>query len=208
MSSTSEESFSSSNLDIEIDTNKPKLVDISIFFSQYPYISTPPKFLENISQSYVLRSDDLILGTVMILNYDGIRGCIEKRFKKTLNSLVEKVSGSVGFFFCPRITNVPLHYVYNLYSKVDLTFDYYIIVSRLFKLNKNEENEVFASFKEFSPEDLKFFPVFNEEIFFLNSNIKQNTEVKGSQARIYILTKAEFQSFLSNFAKELRESDH
>ena len=128
MSSESEESFSSSSLDVEIENVKPNLSNISIFFSQYSYMSSPIKFLEAVSQNYVLSSADLILAVAMIADYNSIKGCIDKRFKKTLNLLTESASGTIGFFFCPRITNVPLNYCQTR-THYELNYIYYIVLA-------------------------------------------------------------------------------
>lgn len=204
-SSETEESFSSDNLEIEVTNEIPSINDIASFFAQYPYISSPVPFLEKITQSRVLSSGNMVLAVALLSNYSEIKGFIEKRFKKTLNSLIENVTGEVAFFFCPRIINVPLQNIYELYSKVKLTHDYYIVVSRLYKVDKDEVDEVNSAFTEYSQNDLRYFPCFNEEIFLLDSEIKQNTEVKGSQSRIYVLSKKEFELFLSHFANELKE---
>lgn len=205
MSTESEESFSSDGLDTSINKASLTVSEITSFFSQYSYITSPVEFLEKIDQSYTLSSGDLILAVAAFANYANIKGFVEKRFKKTLNSLIEGVTGDVALFFCPRIVNVPLQLIYELYSKLDLAHDYYIVVSRLYKVEKEEIDEIFNTFKEYTQNDLRYFPCFNEEIFLLESSKRQNTEIKGCQCRIQLLSKAEFQTFLIHFANELKE---
>lgn len=204
----SEGSCSSESLDAEIQDYKPKASDLSILLPQAPYISDPVLFLDKLYCCKVLTSGDLILAVCGIAKYNDIRGCLTKNCKKSLNSLIEKAESpeNVDFFFAPRISNIPPQEIYRLYASIsDIAFERCIVISRLYTLEKDEVEEVSETFPEFSKIDIRQFPHNAEEVLFLHAQHRQNTEICGNSARIYLPSRSEFLEFLGRFEKEVQK---
>lgn len=219
----------SSSFDIQIKDYKPDVSEISLLLSNTSYISDIIKFLDSLVFCKAIFSDDLILAVFGMARYCDIRGCLTKNMKKTINSLLENnIDDETMFLFSPRINNIPLNYVFDLYNSsiteifqkqdkdglisqednsttAKLSFKNCIVISKLQNLSKNELNEVSTLFPEFSKEDLMKFPVNNEQIFFLKSKKKRNTEIDGSPARIFLMDKDDFNVFINSFRNEIGE---
>lgn len=204
--STDTENTSSSSLELELEAHIPTVSEISILLTQTSFISDPISFLEKMNSCKVLKSDSTILAVFGVVEYNLIRGCLSKNFKKSVNSLIEKseVKENIGFILSPRFNNIPLDQIYKLYSSLEFTFDYFIIVSELYTVEKNEILNILSSFPEFNKDDLRNFPKLVEQVFLLHSKFKQNTEILGQPARIVLISKSEFSEFLNRFSLEIK----
>lgn len=212
-SSDSESEMSSDCLDVQVKKYTPKYSEISLLLAQVPYITNPGVFLEKLQSPHVLSSGDLVLGVSGFAKYDDVRGMLNKRTKKIVNSMIDfasvESSEDVAIFFCPRIINIPLKEVHGMYRKVydeaRTTFKHFILASRLYALGKKEHQESIKIFGEFAREDLKNFPYCSEEVFLLLCGNRHNTDIDGVAFRIFLANRHEFENFLSSFQKEIGE---
>lgn len=227
-------STENSSFDIQIKDYKPDVSELSVLLSTTSYVSDIIKFLECTFFCKAIFSDDLVLGLFAMAKYSDIRGCLTKNLKKTINSFLEnQIDDETVFLFSPRINNLPLNCVFDLYNsslseifkkqdetktlskgslengqnenKNAFSFKNCVVISKLQNLSRDELAEVSTLFPEFSKEDLMKFPVNNEQIFFLKSKKKRNTEVDGTPARIYLMDREDFDVFINSFRKEICE---
>jgi len=208
MHSESDESFSSDSLDIETRDQIPTVSEISILLTQVPYVSSKCEFLEKLSQCKVIASDDLILGVCGLAKYTDIRGFLSKNFKKAVNTLLEKAGApeSVDFMLTARVGNIPMSLVLQMYSGMEeKVADYVLIVSRLYPVERELVESVSKEFSEFAPQDMRQFPYSAEQVFLLHAKLRQNTEVDGTPARLFLVTKSEFKAFVERFAEDMTD---
>jgi len=201
----------SENIEIELKQNMPSIFEIATLTNQIPYITDHIEFLEKLQNSFTLCSGDLTLGCCGFVSYTEVKGCIAKKTKKIINSMLSCVESdsSVALFFCPRFVNVPLNEVLEMYKKSynsGCNFQYFIAISRVYTLNKEELEESTKIFTEFSNDDLKNFPYRSEEVFLLKSKLKQNTEIEGTLFKVIVADRQEFEYFLDSFEKELENN--
>lgn len=207
-SSSTEDSTQETDIEIELKQNTPSIFEIATLTNQVPYIIDHIEFLEKLQNSFTLCSGDLTLGCCGFVSYTEVKGCIAKKTKKIINSMLNNVENdsSVALFFCPRFVNVPLNEVLKMYKQSynsGCNFQYFVAISRVYKLNKEELEESTKVFTEFSNDDLKNFPYRSEEVFLLKSKLKQNTEIEGSLFKVIVADRQEFEYFLNSFEKEL-----
>lgn len=205
---------SSESIDVEVKNGVPTLNEILMLTNQSPYITDHDEFLSKMenyaSRSYVMASDDLIIACAALVKYNDVRGCLAKKTKKVINSMVESLkienTDKIAIFFCPRFVNIPVSNVFDLYNHAlkDLgEFSHILFISRLYVLNKEEHQESIATFKEFSKDDLRMFPYRSEEIFLLSCPNRHNTEIDGLNYRIILANCDEVKRFLEAFSSEL-----
>lgn len=207
MSSESCESFSSESVNLEIRDYIPNASEVAIFLSNLPYVTDMIEFLSKLRYCKIASSDDMVLGMCGIAKYTEIRAFLTKNFKKTVNNILEKAGGlaDADFLISARISNIPLASVLEMYSAIENEISKHVIIpSRLYPVEKAFVNDVVNEFPEFPPIEMRQFPYNSEEVFLLNTKLKQNTEVDGSPLRVFLVSKDEFKKFVREFANDVQ----
>lgn len=173
-----------------------------------PYVSDKDGFLGQLHHCKTISSDDLVLGMCGLAKYTDIRRFLTKNFKKTVNALVEKAGApaSVDFLLSARVTNIPMPLVLQMYADTkEYTADYVLIVSRLYPVERDLVEDVSREFPEFALDDMRQFPYNAEQVFLLHAKLRQNTEVEGTPARLFLVAKSEFKAFIERFAADMED---
>jgi hypothetical protein len=152
-----------------------------------------------------IKSGDFLLGIVGYVDYNLISKHLNEKFKQSLKKMMERDSGPYKYFVSERILNTPLDIVLRKYLQLSLDEDEKIIfVSRLYKLGDKDLDEVDRIYGEYAKEDLKYFPVRNEEIFLIKQSDKEMTvAVRGVWYRVVILSSSEMKGFIRKFENEI-----
>ncbi|TBU00707.1 hypothetical protein CWI37_0901p0010 [Hamiltosporidium tvaerminnensis] len=177
------------------------LEDLKIFFSRsYIYLDYKkllklfPKHM-SVSKIETLDSEYFISSIFGFCNYLDIKTNIKNNLVTEIDAILDRLEADhkfeqnmVRYVVSERIVNLPINIFMENLKNIEIENYIYIYISKLFKIEEENKNEVFSTFKEFKKDDLICFPDKAEEIFLIKySLISKVINISNVNFRISVL---------------------
>ncbi|KAM0688392.1 hypothetical protein COBT_000347 [Conglomerata obtusa] len=199
-------SSSDSNFDYEIgpcnDSDIPQITNIikpSILYTDI--LTTSTKLSETCSSA---RSDDFLLAYAGIVDLPSIIPLFHKNFAKKVKKFNSEHS-VYKLFVYGKICNTPYNILIELLNKMVWNAGSVLYVSRC-EISKNLD-ELCVSFTEYKRESLRYFPIYEEEVFFINNNEEEVViESNDKFYRLMKINKENFTKFLELLKDDVKKN--
>ncbi|KAM0678082.1 hypothetical protein BDAP_001339 [Binucleata daphniae] len=166
------------------------------------------KLVQN--DAYKACSDDFIFAILSIVRYKDIEPHLNKKINENIKKMLNKYRSDnktleeLQFMVHKKICNSPYTSIIDLHKKMKNKVDTAIVISQCDILRKEEHEIICKSFCEYKKEDLKCYPKNEEEIYYLQNNIIEQTFESNSQHyKIFLINNKNYKKFINLLKKEL-----
>ncbi|KAK1348102.1 hypothetical protein LUQ84_002481 [Hamiltosporidium tvaerminnensis] len=149
----------------------------------------------SVSKIETLDSEYFISSIFGFCNYLDIKTNIKNNLVTEIDAILDRLEADhkfeqnmVRYVVSERIVNLPINIFMENLKNIEIENYIYIYISKLFKIEEENKNEVFSTFKEFKKDDLICFPDKAEEIFLIKySLISKVINISNVNFRISVL---------------------
>ncbi|EJW03353.1 hypothetical protein EDEG_02310 [Edhazardia aedis USNM 41457] len=130
----------------------------------------------------------------------------KKLLNKTLRKKCEKFckQSDLKILIFEKFINLQYSAILKLLEKLIVPESNFLYISRCNLISKEEVKEMNEIFPEYSAEDLKLRPVFEEELFLLSDSLeKSSTSIEDAHFRIFLLNDECLKKYIAKISKEI-----
>ncbi|EPR79520.1 hypothetical protein SLOPH_759 [Spraguea lophii 42_110] len=159
---------------------------------------------------FVAKHTDIVFAVFGYIKYSEFENLCDNQFHKKLSQILTKKkinTKKLNVVISERIINTPFQWILDLYNNTKQEAQEILWISKLNTVNKEDLAEIKLLFPEYSENDLRKFPVKNDEIYLLNHNLLSDEICfNGQTYRICVLNKKQHNNFINLCNEDYKQS--